>query len=165
MTNMNERFDKNVSIIDEDIDRGPKSVLVKGVLSGSFITVVVLAISCGVVAAMGQWHQGMTWCASAIAAGLLGGILQQVWFSYSVLTRPSYPVRIAGFGFSYFAVLVCCAILGKWLPIERLGAWASFTITYLVILAVVTAAYAIAYRRQGASYSERLEAYRKRRNG
>lgn len=148
----------------EDTDCSPSGIVARGVLVGSLISVITIAAFCAVSAARGQWNQGMAWCVSTIVAGIAGGLLQQLWFSYSVPVRLSYPARIGGFGLTYFVVLAACAAAGSWIPRGEPWAWLSFALTYLVVLAVTAAAYAIAFRRQGASYTERLEAYRRQRS-
>ena len=153
---------KDVGIYDEESRRGIWHMALRGLAAGSMVSVLMLLAACGIEAIAGRWNQGLSWCASAIAAGLAGGILQQLWFGYSVLTKPSYPVRVAGFGLSYYLVLAACSFLGGWFPTENAGAWASFTFLYLVLLTAITAGFTIAFRVQGASYTQRLEAYRKR---
>ena len=153
--------DTNTSIFDKTYEHKSLTLFMHNILSGSLFAVVGLLLACAVCAAVGKWNQGITICFSLIIASLLGGLLQQFWFSYLLLMKPSYPVRIAGFGLSYFVVLAFCASMGAWFPTKNLGAWISFTVTYLLILAIITAGSAFAFRHQGASYSERLAAYRK----
>ncbi len=153
---------RTTTLFSEDIDRGLGNAVAKGILGGSLIAVIMLAAFCAVGAAAGQWNQGMAWCISAILAGIAGGLLQQFWLGYSVLVKPSYPVRIAGFGLTYFVALAACAAIGNWLPGGQPQAWMSFAILYVAILAVITAAFTIVFRLRGASYTERLEAYRRK---
>lgn len=161
---MSEKIRRHGSIdwtSGEGEGRGVQGMLAKGLMSGSTVAVLMLLAACVVEAMAGRWSPGMGACASAIAAGVLGGLLQQLWFGYAVLTKPSYPVRIAGFGLTYFAVLAACASLGGWFPTDQVGAWVGFTLTYLVVLAVITVGFTIAFRLQGASYTQRLEEYRR----
>ena len=49
----------------------------------------------------------------------------------------------------------------RWFPADMAGAWASFTISYLVALAVATAAYAAKHRREERALNEKLDEYRR----
>lgn len=158
---MKAENDNTTSIFGGTYEKKSLTLFVRGVVSGSLFAVVGLLLFCAVCAAVGKWNQGIAICFSFIIASLLGGLLQQFWFSYLLLMKPSYPVRIAGFGLNYFVVLAFCASMGAWFPTKNLGAWISFTVSYLLILAIITAGFAFAFRHQGASYSERLAAYRK----
>lgn len=100
---------------------------------------------------------------SIIASGIACGLLQQVWFNPNVLgLRIAYPWRIAGFGITFYAILAPCAWFGGWVP-HLAGPWVTFTVLYLVVLAVMTTAFTRAFRRQRAAYDERLAAYHRRR--
>ena len=45
--------------------------------------------------------------------------------------------------------------------IGMVGAWASFTVTYLVMLAAATAAFAAKHRREERTLNEKLNEYRR----
>ncbi|ERL11391.1 hypothetical protein [Olegusella massiliensis] len=156
-----EKDTPSTSIFGEAYEHKPVTIFVRGIFSGSLFAVVWLLLACAICAVAGMWNQGIAICFSLIIASLLGGLLQQFWFSYALFVKPSYPMRIAGFGLSYFVVLAFCASIGAWFPTKNLGAWISFIVAYLLILAIITAGFTITFRRQGASYSERLAAYRK----
>ena len=158
---MTTENDTSTSIFGKTYEQKSLTLFVRGILSGSLFAVVGLLLACAVCAAVGKGNQGIAICFSLIIASLLGGLLQQFWFSYLLLMKPSYPVRIAGFGLSYFVVLSFCASIGAWFPAKNLGAWIGFIVSYLLILAIMTAGFTLAFRHQGASYSERLAAYRK----
>ena len=57
-------------------------------------------------------------------------------------------------------VLALCAWLGQWLPAEDPGAWASFVVIYLFILAGMTAGYTVYYKKTAGGYDEALARYR-----
>lgn len=149
------------SIFNEDT--GARGMILKGLFAGSIISVMMILLFCVISGTTSGWNQGLIWCVSATAAGMSGGLLQQCWFSFGVLVKPSYPVRIAGFGATYFAVLALCAALGHWVPVGNAWAWISFGSLYLLVLAALTTAFTIVFRHQGASYTQRLEEYRKKR--
>ena len=115
------------------------------------------------------------WCAAGLVfAGPVEGIvitlsllaaLQAFWFTEAVIGRLSYPARIAGFGLTGLPVLVLCAALGGWFPLDNIGAWVSFVAIYLVTLAAITAGYTIYYRRTAGSFDAALARYRESRKG
>ena len=83
--------------------------------------------------------EGIVITLSLLAAALALCALQAFWFTEVALTRPSYPARITGFGLTGLPVLVLCAALGGWFPLDNIGAWVSFVAIYLVTLAAITA--------------------------
>ncbi len=143
-------------------DTPPETALVRGLLTGSAITVAMLLVSTLMgIAAIGM-TEGLAISLSSIVAGIAGGILQQVWFNPSVLrARLPYTSRIPLFGITYFAVIATCARMGSWLP-PTPEAWVTFIASYLAILAVLTAAFSYKYRKQVKAYAEHLAEYRKR---
>ncbi|WP_373576472.1 hypothetical protein [Parafannyhessea umbonata] len=96
---------------------------------------------------------------SVAVAMLAGGILQQLWFNFAPAFRLSYPRRIAGFGVTYYVVLLACAAMGAWLPFGNPYAVAGFTITYLAILAILTVAFTVALRHRVAEYQRVLDRF------
>lgn len=86
--------------------------------------------------------------------------LQSIWFTGALIKKLPYPARIAGFGACLLPVLALCAWLGQWLPAEDPGAWASFVVIYLFILAGMTAGYTVYYKKTAGGYDEALARYR-----
>ena len=84
-------------------DTPPENALVRGLLTGSAITVAMLLFSTLLgIAAIGM-TEGLAISLSSIIAGIAGGILQQTWFNPNVLgTRLTYASRIPLFGITYF---------------------------------------------------------------
>lgn len=109
--------------------------------------------------------EGIVITLSMLSAALLLTALQVLWFTEAALKRPSYPVRIAGFGLTALPALILCAALGRWFPLDNLGAWISFVVIYLVTLAAITTGYTIYYRRTAGSFDAALARYRERREG
>ncbi len=106
---------------------------------------------------------GLVVTITLLAACLLLAALQTLWFSDAVLKAMAYPGRVLGFGLSAFVVLAACAFLGDWLPADNLGAWGMFALIYLVILAVLTIAYWVYYRRTAVDMDAALARYRRSR--
>ena len=99
---------------------------------------------------------------SFILAGVACGVLQQLWFNWERAFGIAYGRRVAGFGLTYFPVLVLCALLGNWLPADVPAAWALFVALYLLILFVLTFVITKLLRRRGVEYQRDLAAYRER---
>jgi len=96
---------------------------------------------------------------SIAIAMLAGGILQQLWFNFAPAFRMSYPRRIAGFGVTYYAVLLACATLGAWLPAGNPYALAGFTVSYLAVLAILTVVFTVALRHRVSAYQQMLDRF------
>lgn len=145
-------------------DTPPENALMRGLLVGSAFATAMMLVSTVIGIAVLGMTEGLAISLSCIVAGLLGGVLQQVWFNPRVLgLRLSYATRVPLFGLTYLLVLATCAYLGRWLP-PTPGAWGTFVLTYLAILVVLTVAFMRRYRRQMALYTNRLAAYRRQQN-
>jgi hypothetical protein len=70
---------------------------------------------------------------------------------------------VAGFGATYFVALAGYAVLERWLPADRPFAWAGFATIYLVLLAILTVAFTVAFRRRKAEYQEVLDRFHRER--
>ena len=156
------REERRVPVFDEDEPVTLSVAVVSGLLMGSAYAVfmTVLGIALSFVFEGGPVTDGRVMGLTFIAAGLAGGLLQALWFSIGLHGSLSYPMRILGFGLTYFGVLAACAAAGGWLPQGVPGAWASFSISYLAILAVCTVVIGARLRRTRASYDELLKRYR-----
>ena len=96
-----------------------------------------------------------------LAMGLLT-LLQTLWFTPLVARRMHYPVRIAGFCLTGLPALALCAAVGGWVPPDNAGAWASFVVIYLVILAGMTAGYTVYFKKTAGGYDQALARYREK---
>ena len=103
---------------------------------------------------------GLNLTASLYGAAFGMAALQAIWFTGALIKKLPYPARIAGFGACLLPVLALCAWLGQWLPAEDPGAWASFVVIYLFILAGMTAGYTVYYKKTAGGYDEALARYR-----
>ena len=86
--------------------------------------------------------------------------LQLVFFTPMVIRRMAYPARLALFGVCLYAALCALAFVFAWVPANNPGAWATFTVVYLAILAVLTLAFNAKLSRE---LNDRLAEYRKGR--
>ena len=137
--------------------------LIRGIFTGSLIALVMITVGSGIDIASEGLTEGTRFCLSYIAAGLTGGILQQIWFNYRPTRRFAYSLRLLGFGLSYYVVLTACATFGQWLPSENPWAWATFTVIFLVILALLTLILGAVLRRRGIEYKAKLDEYHARK--
>ena len=103
------------------------------------IFTVAMALWCAAGLIFAGPVEGIVIALSLLAAALALCALQAFWFTEVALKRPSYPARIAGFGLTGLPVLVLCAALGGWFPLDNIGAWICFIAIYLVTLAAITA--------------------------
>lgn len=143
------------------VDEPPRTALAAALSTGCVTATALLLPSTLVGIAAQGMSEGLAICLSCIAAGLAGGLLQQLWFNPNVLRlRLAYPARIAWFGCTYLAALAGCALLGGWLPAGEPGAWVAFVAMYLAILGVLTLLFTRRYRRELDEYAVRLAAYR-----
>lgn len=103
---------------------------------------------------------GMAMGWGLLAASIASSALQLVFFTPAVIKRMAYPARAALFGLCFFPVLAGIAALFSWFPAEYPAAWVSFTVTYLVILGVLSLAFGRMYKRQIKELNDNLTAYK-----
>ena len=146
-------------------DEVPANALAMGLSAGCCIsTALVLAAAIGDLVAGASFITAGV-CMGCVAAGLGTGVLQQVFFNPRVLGPGlPYPARTALFGLCDLAVIAGSAWFGGWVPRDMPGAWITFVVAYLAILALLTIALGRVYRGQEARYAEGLAAYRSRRS-
>lgn len=103
---------------------------------------------------------GIIMCLSVGAALLACAVLQCVFFTPLLIKRMGYGPRLALFGVCLYALLAICAVLLGWFPAQNVGAWISFTITYLVILVAMTALFTAIHRRSIKELNDGLERFK-----
>ena len=89
--------------------------------------------------------------------------MQVVAFSNLLFKKLSYGWRMAVFAVPFFAVLTAFAVGFEWFPTENAGAWVSFAVVFIVILAAITAGIELYYRLSGRKWDDRLDWYRRRK--
>ena len=127
----------------------------------SFTVTMVICMIFGTIFADEASKQGIMYCWSVLGACVCAAALQFVFFTPVVIKRMTYPLRLFLFGVCLYVVLAVLAVTMGWFPADMAGAWASFTISYLVALAVATAAYAAKHRREERTLNEKLNEYRR----
>lgn len=118
----------------------------------------------GLVFAEQSAKPGIIMCLSIGAAMLIAAALQTVFFTPVLIKRMGYGVRLTLFGLGLYALLAICGLIFNWFPGDNAGAWISFTVSYLVILFLMTALFTAINRRNIKALDEGLERF-KAKNG
>jgi hypothetical protein len=154
---------RKAAVFSEDEKRTVGEAISTGFFTGSGITVVILIVCIVGSLIFAGPIAGILLTLSLVIAGIAGGILQQLFFNYLPAFRMSYPVRLFLFSVSYFAVLLGCAYLGNWFPMDNVGAWVLFVVIFLAILLIATLAIGHSLTMRGIEYKAQLDDYHKAR--
>ena len=154
----------NRDIIDTDKKAPVENLgyLVKSICIG-FTVAMTAFLALGTCFADDAAKQGIFYCWSILAACVAASALQLVFFTPAVIRRMAYPARRALFGACLYAVLCALAFIFAWVPASSPGAWVTFTVVYLAILAVLTLVFNAKLSRETRELNDRLAEYRKSR--
>ena len=136
-------------------------------ISGGAICFTGISLVYGVIALAINYgdRQNNIILLTLIAAGVLSGVYQQIWFNYQpLITKLSYLHRFLGFNVCLFPTLVAMALIGGWVP-NMAQAWMSFTALYLVILLVTTLFFNAMFKKEEQKYKAAFEKYQASRRG
>ena len=136
-------------------------------ISGGAICFTGISLVYGVIALAINYgdRQNNIILLTLIAAGVLSGVYQQIWFNYQpLITELSYLHRFLGFNVCLFPTLVAMALIGGWVP-NMAQAWMSFTALYLVILLVTTLFFNAMFKKEEQKYKAAFEKYQASRRG
>ncbi len=103
---------------------------------------------------------GIIMCLSIGVATLVAAVLQAVFFTPLLIKRMGYGLRLALFGLSLYVLLAICGVIFDWFPGDNAGAWISFTVSYLVILLLMTALFTAVNHRNIKALNEGLERFK-----
>lgn len=145
---------------DEGLNKTAGQIMCKGISSGA-LCFTGISLVYGVIALASNYgdRQNNIILLTLIAAGVLSGIYQQVWFNYQpLITKLSYLQRFLGFNVCLFPTLVAMALIGGWVP-NMAQAWMSFTALYLVILLVTTLIFNVIFKKEEQKYKAAFEKY------
>lgn len=145
---------------DEGLNKTVGQIMCKGI-SGGAICFTGISLVYGVIALATNYgdRQNNIILLTLIAAGVLSGIYQQIWFNYQpLITKLSYLHRFLGFNVCLFPTLVAMALIGGWVP-NMAQAWMSFTALYLVILLVTTLFFNAMFKKEEQKYKAAFEKY------
>ena len=154
----------NRDIIDTDKKTPAENLgqLVKSICIG-FTVAMIAFLALGTCFADDAAKQGIYYCWSILAACVAAPALQLVFFTPTVIRRMAYPARLVLFGVCLYATLCALAVFLGWFPVSDPGAWVTFTIVYLAILAVLTLVFNAKLSRETRELNDRLAQYRKSR--
>lgn len=154
----------NRDIIDTDKKTPVENLgqLVKSICIG-FTVAMTAFLALGTCFADEAAKRGIYYCWSILAACVAAPALQLVFFTPVVIRRMAYPARLALFGVCLYATLCALAVFLGWFPVSDPGAWVTFTIVYLAILAVLTLVFNAKLSRETRELNDRLAQYRKSR--
>ena len=145
---------------DEGLNKTVGQIMCKGI-SGGAICFTGISLVYGVIALAINYgdRQNNIILLTLIAAGVLSGVYQQIWFNYQpLITKLSYLHRFLGFNVCLFPTLVAMALIGGWVP-NMAQAWMSFTALYLVILLVTTLFFNAMFKKEEQKYKAAFEKY------
>lgn len=151
---------------DEGLNKTVGQIMCKGI-SGGAICFTGISLVYGVIALATNYgdRQNNIILLTLIAAGVLSGIYQQIWFNYQpLITKLSYLHRFLGFNVCLFPTLGAMALIGGWVP-NMAQAWMSFTALYLVILLVTTLFFNAMFKKEEQKYKAAFEKYQASRRG
>lgn len=126
----------------------------------AFTIFMLMSMVFGMIFADEQAKQGILYCWTIAGAMLAAVIMQLVFFTPFVIRKMSYALRAVLFGVCFYGVLAALAVAFDWFPADMPEAWISFTITYLVILALLTVVFTSFYRREMKQLNEKLAEYK-----
>lgn len=126
----------------------------------AFTIFTLMSMVAGMVFGDQAAREHLVYAWTMVGALLLAAVLQMVFFTPVVIKRIGYGARMAGFGVCLFAVLAVCGAVFDWFPADNVGAWISFAITYLVILALMSALFTAIYRRKSKQLDESLAKFK-----
>lgn len=154
----------NRDVIDTDKKTPAENLgqLVKSICIG-FTVAMTAFLALGTCFADDAAKRGIYYCWSILAACVAASALQLVFFTPAVIRRMAYPARLALFGACLYAVLCALAFIFAWVPASSPGAWVTFTVVYLAILAVLTLVFNAKLSRETRELNERLAEYRRGR--
>lgn len=130
----------------------------------AFTSVMLACMVLGTCFADESARQGIMYCWSIFGACVCAVALQFVFFTPVFIKKMPYTLRLLSFGLSLYVILVGLAVMMAWFPMGDLGAWASFTMIYLIVLAGMSGFFAVRQRREERMLNDRLSEYR-RENG
>ncbi len=126
----------------------------------AFTIFMVMSMIFGMIFADEAAKTGIMYCWTIAGVMLVAVVLQLVFFTPLVIRRLGYGARIALFGVCFFVVLAPLAAVFDWFPADMPLAWVSFTVTYLIILALLSLLFTGLYRRETKRLNEQLARYK-----
>ena len=139
-----------------------KSITKTIALSTCLIFTLFMLLSTVVALPFTGLTYGLSITLCLFVAALAFSLLRALWFTDRLIRNLTYPGRILGFGVTAFVALAAIAWIGRWFPVDNLGAWVTFTTIYLVNLLGVCLGYQIYFKRTVGSFDAALRSYHER---
>lgn len=121
-----------------------------------FTLLVLFSCIFGLIFADEAAKPGILMCISIGVAMFVCAVLQLIFFTPVVFKRMSYPLRLTLFGICLYVILALYGAYFNWFPADNAGAWIAFTITYLVILALMSILFTHINKRDIKTLNESL---------
>ncbi|MEY8562312.1 DUF3021 family protein [Eggerthellaceae bacterium 3-80] len=122
-----------------------------------FTIFMLISMVFGSIFADEQSKEGITIC-WIIAAIMLGAaLLQMLFFTPIIIKQMGYMQRIIAFGAVLYFLLFICGFALHWFAADNLGAIITFTITYLVILGIMSIIFTAIYKKDVAALNKDLK--------
>lgn len=135
------------------------SVAIKSVAGLVFAGQVILYMIIGTIFGLSSMEFSFIWQAIALAS--ITGILHYIAFAESVIRNMRYTLRCVVFLIPLYAVLAAFALVFQWFP-PRVVTWSIFTLIFLVVFGILTAAFEIYSKITGKKFNESLDAYNRK---
>lgn len=148
-------------------DRVTPGGIIKELLTNFCIGFTLLVLfSCifGLIFADEAAKPGILMCISIGVAMFVCAVLQLIFFTPVVFKRMSYPFRLTLFGVSLYIVLALYGAYFNWFPADNAGAWVAFTLTYLVILALMSIIFTLINKRETKALNDGLADFKSTQN-
>ncbi len=126
----------------------------------AFTIFMLFTMIFGMIYADEEAKAGIMYCWGIAGAMLVAVVMQLVFFTPLVIRRLGYAARVALFGVGFYAILTPFAAFFGWFPADMPGAWITWTVIYVVILALLTVFFTLIYRREAKALNEKLERYK-----
>lgn len=126
----------------------------------AFTIFMLFTMVFGMIYADAEAKEGIMYCCGIAGAMLVAVVMQLVFFTPLVIRRLGYATRVALFGVGFYAVLTPLGALFGWFPADMPGAWVTWTVIYIVILAFLTVLFTMIYRREAKALNKKLERYK-----
>ena len=135
------------------------SVAIKSVAAMVFAGQIIIYLIIGTFFGLTGMDFILIWQTVAIAT--ITGILHYIAFTESVIKKMRYSIRLIVFSLPLYTIIAAFALIFKWFP-STLYTWILFTVFFLIVFGVLTAAFEIYTKITGKKYNESLEAYNRK---
>lgn len=125
-----------------------------------FTALMLISMILGMLFADESAKSGILICWEIAGIMLAAAILQMLFFTPVLIKRLGYIPRLTIFGLSLYVLLAICGIVFNWFPADNAGVWVGFTITYLIVLALMTVVFSMVYRRSIKKMNDSLQEFK-----